>query len=217
VSRHSDKAREVLLDAAEELFALHGIDAVSNRKITEHAGTANHSAIKYHFGSRDDLLAAMVGRAMDDVRAIRAELPLSSDASMMNLREIVTLYTLPLVFSFDALPKPSWRAKFLFQALFRPDLREMLAGLVDEDLRGSEVKRRLPEELEGLPEVVISARAKILGPMLLGLCAEYEGSVNEGEAIGTWESVGYFLVDSVVGMMAAPSTSPADFMDFTRR
>ncbi|WP_349930886.1 helix-turn-helix domain-containing protein [Glutamicibacter mishrai] len=217
MSRHSDKAREVLLDAAEELFALHGIDAVSNRKITEHAGTANHSAIKYHFGSRADLLRAMVQRAVGDVYAIREKLPLNSDVSALNLREQVTLYTLPLVYSFDALPKPSWRAKFLFQALLRPDLTDVLAGLVDEDFRGKDFPRRLPPELEGLPDVVISARAKILGLMLLGLCAEYEDSVNEGEQLGTWESVGYFLIDSAVGMMAAPSTSPADFMDFSQR
>ena len=82
VSRHGEKAREILLDAAEELFARYGIDAVSNRKIAEHAGTANHSAIKYHFGSRQDLLEAMLQRAMDGMRRCRASLPSAAACSL---------------------------------------------------------------------------------------------------------------------------------------
>lgn len=217
MSRHSDKAREILLDAAEELFARHGIDAVSNRKITEHAGTANHSAIKYHFGGRDELLEAMAQRAVDDARRCQEQLAVNLETSEPSLRDLVTLHTMPLIYSFDSLPKPSWRAQFLFQMRLRPDPVPLLSGLMGEELQSQGILTRYPSELKGIPEIVIASRAKILGPMILGLCSEYEAEVNAGKQQGTWETMGYFLVDAVVGMLAAESTSPADFMDFTQR
>ncbi len=58
------------------------------------------------------------------------------------------------------------------------------------------------------------ARAMILGPMVLGICAQYERMVNDDAQQGNWESLGYFLMDSIVGMLAAPSTAPVDCMDF---
>lgn len=50
---------ERLLEAAEELFATHGIDGASMRDIT---GAANTSlaAINYHFGNKEGLLRAII-------------------------------------------------------------------------------------------------------------------------------------------------------------
>ncbi|MEK8228766.1 helix-turn-helix domain-containing protein [Oerskovia sp. M15] len=74
MGQHSDRARETLLTSAEELFARYGIDAVSNRRITEHAGTANHSAIAYHFGGRDELLRALLDRHLEEMNRRRTAL-----------------------------------------------------------------------------------------------------------------------------------------------
>ena len=51
--------REKLLDVAEELFARHGLDAVSVRAILRAAGLRNQSALQYHFGGRENLIAAI--------------------------------------------------------------------------------------------------------------------------------------------------------------
>ncbi len=214
VSRHGEKAREILLDAAEELFARYGIDAVSNRKIAEHAGTANHSAIKYHFGSRQDLLEAMLQRALDGMRRCRASLPSAAGGPEASLRELVTVQALPWVYSFDALDHPSWRAQFLYQARLHPELPSIVGDSLRAEVLDAAAQGRAIREFEGIPEVVVKSRALILGPMFLGLCAQYERTVNDGRQRGNWESVGYFLVDSMVGMLAAPSTAPADFMAF---
>lgn len=45
--------------AAERLFALHGIDGVSLRQISAEAGSSNNSAVHYHFGSKEGLIAAI--------------------------------------------------------------------------------------------------------------------------------------------------------------
>src|ERR1700722_962748 len=52
---------ERLLDVAERLLAKRGLDAVSVRDITESAG-ANTAAVHYHFGSKLDLVGAILER-----------------------------------------------------------------------------------------------------------------------------------------------------------
>ena len=53
--------QEQIVLAAERLFAQHGIDGVSLRQIGIAAGTANKSAVQYHFGSKDKLVEAIFG------------------------------------------------------------------------------------------------------------------------------------------------------------
>src|SRR6185295_619338 len=55
--------REALLDAAEGLFAEHGIQASSLRAITQRAG-ANLAAVHYHFGSKEGLVRAVFSRRL---------------------------------------------------------------------------------------------------------------------------------------------------------
>jgi len=62
-----------LLDAAETLFADHGIAETSLRDITTHAA-ANLAAVNYHFGGKDGLLAAVFDRRLSPVNQARLEL-----------------------------------------------------------------------------------------------------------------------------------------------
>ena len=52
-------ARDRLLNAAEELFAKHGIAGTGTRAIAEHAGTSA-GAFFYHFPSKDALVLALI-------------------------------------------------------------------------------------------------------------------------------------------------------------
>ena len=51
-----EQTRARLLDAARETFSQHGFQGATVREICRRAG-ANVSAVNYHFGSKDDLLA----------------------------------------------------------------------------------------------------------------------------------------------------------------
>src|SRR6266704_3149011 len=53
--------RSRILDVAEELFSEQGFDRVSIRDITNKA-RVNLAAINYHFGSKEDLIAAIFER-----------------------------------------------------------------------------------------------------------------------------------------------------------
>ena len=58
-----------MLDAALELFAEHGFDGTSLQQIADRLGITK-AAVYYHFHSKDDLLAALVEPAFDDLDAL---------------------------------------------------------------------------------------------------------------------------------------------------
>jgi len=64
------ETRTRILDAAEELFMLHGFEATSMRQLTAKAG-ANLAAVNYHFGSKDALIEAVFRRRLDVMNAAR--------------------------------------------------------------------------------------------------------------------------------------------------
>jgi AcrR family transcriptional regulator len=66
-----DSTRERLVDAAETLFAEHGIGAVSLREINRMAGAKNAVAVQYHFGDRDGILRAISAKHFPAVDARR--------------------------------------------------------------------------------------------------------------------------------------------------
>jgi AcrR family transcriptional regulator len=64
----SPDTRTQILDAAERLFAERGFRGASVRAITDLAG-ANLAAVGYHFGSKAELLAAVVRRVIEPINA----------------------------------------------------------------------------------------------------------------------------------------------------
>ena len=71
--RDSTATKERLLREAERLFARRGLYQVTVREITEAAGQRNVSALNYHFGSREDVLNAILTRFGDPTDAARGE------------------------------------------------------------------------------------------------------------------------------------------------
>lgn len=64
------ETRTRILDAAEELFMLHGFEGTSMRLLTARAD-ANLAAVNYHFGSKDALIEAVFRRRLDPMNAAR--------------------------------------------------------------------------------------------------------------------------------------------------
>jgi AcrR family transcriptional regulator len=64
----SADTRTQILDAAERLFAENGYRGTSIRAITDLAG-ANLAAVGYHFGSKAELLAAVIRRVVEPIMA----------------------------------------------------------------------------------------------------------------------------------------------------
>ncbi|MDC7788344.1 TetR/AcrR family transcriptional regulator [Rhodoplanes sp. TEM] len=104
--------RARILDAAEALFAEHGFDAVPVREITAVAGV-NGAAIFYHFGRKEDLLAAVLERRAAPLgaeRLRRLDALLDGPAEAMTLETLIDAYLAPgLTIGFES---PDARIRF---------------------------------------------------------------------------------------------------------
>lgn len=88
--------RDVLVSTAERLFAEQGIDAVSLRTVMAEAGT-NVAAVRYHFGTKDSLVEAVVQARSEEIRATRDELLSAIEAGPTpDVRAIAEAFVLPL-------------------------------------------------------------------------------------------------------------------------
>ena len=92
--QHETRTR--ILDAAEELFMLHGFEGTSMRLLTTKAGV-NLAAVNYHFGSKDALVEAVFRRRLDPMNAARiAELDkLEADGHAPSPEEIIRAFVTP--------------------------------------------------------------------------------------------------------------------------
>lgn len=92
--------RERLLDAAEQLFAERGVTATSLRAVTK-AADANLAAVHYHFGSKEELLSAVVARRVRPINEERLRLldrlQAGSGDRAADLDEILSALLLPMI------------------------------------------------------------------------------------------------------------------------
>ncbi|WP_156112159.1 TetR/AcrR family transcriptional regulator [Prescottella defluvii] len=210
MGQHSDRVRHSLMDAAEELFATHGIDAVSNRRIAEHAGNANHSAVSYHFGGHDELVHALLLRQSERMRARRAELvgELGDDPG---LADLLASLIVPFTDYLASAPVPSWRARFLQQLRTVPSAAATVAESITADPLIDDLVQQIRGILATIPEPVLRGRSWMIGRMTIDASAQYEAHIQDG-ATPNWTEFAYFLIDSYAGMLAAPVTHPGDFL-----
>ena len=126
--RDGSDTRDRLLRAAEYLFARSGID-VPIREIHERAGQRNASATQYHFGSKQDLVRAVIDRhALSDteIAAIRADLRARRDDPRGLVEAIVRR-----IAGYLATPEERDYVRIVFQLLFRAPIRSDLDAEID--------------------------------------------------------------------------------------
>ncbi|MCU1485638.1 MAG: hypothetical protein JWN67_2384 [Actinomycetia bacterium] len=89
--------RELILDAAERLYAERGLNGVSLREITEAAGQRNNAAVHYHFGGRDGLVRALFEHRYIRLEHRRAAMlaQLDADGRGMELEPLVRVLVAP--------------------------------------------------------------------------------------------------------------------------
>ncbi|MEV6306378.1 helix-turn-helix domain-containing protein [Actinoplanes sp. NPDC051861] len=196
--------RALLLDTAERLFAVHGVAAVSNRQISEAAGQANNSVIAYHFGSRADLMRAIVRPHNLDIEERRSAL-LNSGAARTTLTDWAGCLVRPITDHFESLGTPSWYARFAAQATTDPALRDVVTeealSTPSTQLTLREITLRTP----ALPPVVLRQRTDMTRLIVVHLCAELERALHDGTADTTWANTADALIDALSGLWTAPA------------
>lgn len=194
--------RQRILDAAERLFAEHGVFSISNRQISEAAGQGNTAAVGYHFGSKADLVRAIVRRHSEPTERIRARLLARYDGSAV-LRERVACLVLPFTEHLASLGTPSWYARFAAQLIAEPKLRELVAVDVGEAPTLRAATGALHDCLPELPDRVRRERDDMAHTLIVHFCAQRERSLTP-----QWPAAASSLIDAVQGLYRAPVTVP---------
>ena len=204
----SDVTREAILTAAERLFAEHGVFAVSNRQVSEAAGQGNNAAVGYHFGTKTDLIRAIVRKHNEQVERLCQQMVerLGDDAS---LRDWVECLVRPLATHLTELGPPTTYARFSAQLMPDPSHRD----LVSEESLGSSAVLHIIEGLNrclpDMPAQVRVERNAMARQLMVHMFAERERALADGAPTPhpTWDAMATSLVDAITGLMLAPVTA----------
>jgi len=196
-----EATRELLMVAAERLFALNGVEGVTLREIQVAAGQANSSVITYHFGSQAGLVRALLEFRYRTINARRAELLREAqDRGVLgDPREAVWIIVRPLIESIDAgemfvpfLARVSANTR-TFTEYLPPQTLDSTVGVLRD---------AVPALLYGLPERARLGREVQLYNSVLNLLAEL---ARGHQRISDAQLNNY--VDGWVGMLTAPMSS----------
>ncbi|MDS0135290.1 TetR family transcriptional regulator [Amycolatopsis sp. CM201R] len=197
--------RERILVAAERLYAEHGVLAVSNRQISEAAGQGNNTAVGYHFGTRAELVRAIVRKHTGPVERLRGR---RLDRGQTGLRDWLACLVYPTTEHLAELGAPTWFARFAAQVMTEPSLREVI---IEETLTSPSLARTLTglyRCLPGLPAEVRAERNDSTRLVLMHAMAERERALADGTGTprAGWRDTAAALTDVLAGLWLAPVT-----------
>lgn len=197
-----------LLDAAARLFAERGIDNVSIAEIVRGAGQRNASAVHYHFGSREEVLRALLARHVGRLAELRHEM-LERARVTPGVRTVAEAIVRPIT-EFAQL---GWRERAYLQigselanALDRtpPDVRELLRGTEGDDA-WAVLRERCPQ----IPDDLWDERQQICVAFIGRAAADRARLLDRGGDHPVLSDDRFVdnLVDMVVGALTAGSAS----------
>lgn len=189
----------MLMEVAERLFAERGIEAVTLREIQVAAGQANTSVIRYHFGSRDGLIGALIAfrqAGLAEERRLLLE-KMRAEGKDADPRAVVWLMARPLANSIRA---GEMYVAFLARLVENPTASTRYwPENVDDEWTQEKLEALVVGALQDLPDLVRRGRTFQLYVGLLNVLAERARS---GRGISEAQLHNY--VDGWVGMLTAP-------------
>ncbi|MCF8608630.1 TetR/AcrR family transcriptional regulator [Gordonia sp. HY285] len=207
-SAKADETRLRLLSAAEKLFAERGLDAVSNRQISEAAGQANNYAVGYHFGTRTELLNALLELHVEILDPIRLR-TLDTIGTEPDLRDWLRCLIEPQLKYIGTRTGPSYFGQFWMAMATTPTTAPVLytQAALSEPLIAT--LNGMYSALPALTEEVVQVRNLMTQNILITTFADFERRRNElGASDSTsWQGFSDAMVDGLVGLWSAPTTT----------
>lgn len=111
-----------ILDTAEQMFATHGFAGTSLRNLVKQAGV-NLAAVSYHFGSKEELYQAVIGRMAKVIteRQLVALDQLDAGQGTPSIEEILTAYIEPgILYLLEIEDRRIIRAQFMGRCRTEP-------------------------------------------------------------------------------------------------
>lgn len=204
-STRAEATRELILATAERLFAEHGVAAVSNRQVSEAAGQGNNTAVGYHFGTKVDLVRAIVRKHNRRIEQLREEMVARLDGSA-DVRDWVACVVRPSTRYLADLGAPTWFGRFSAQVMTDPAYRDIM---VAESLESPSLQRATDGVDTCLPEMPLAVRLErrdMVRQLMVHMVAERERALAEGEPTprASWDDAADGLIDAIVGLLLAP-------------
>jgi AcrR family transcriptional regulator len=204
--------KERILDAAEQLFSAHGFAGTSLRAVTKEAGV-NLAAVHYHFGTKEDLLRAVVSRIVVPVNRERLEMLEQVEAAAGNappsLERILEAFIAPdLRLIRDLGERGVIITRFLGRSYTEP--AEMVQALIREQYeelgqRFMEVAARaLPE----VPQAELYWRFKLVVGVLTYILADTDRTGGYAEDLSDVDGTVRRLVAFLAPGLQAPVPAP---------
>lgn len=196
-----------LLQVAEQLFAVHGIEGVSLRQIGSAAGHRNPAVVQYHFGSKAALLQSILEYRLPSINAVRLEFldRVRRDGRQNELRALVEAMARPLL---DLDPTTNRYVPFLVRLMSDPGERKAayattVEHVVSAQIAAAGIKAALVELSQPLRE----RRFSMAVELMLHAIANRQSRIIAGEDDGlTGAEFESDLFDAMVGLLSAPHT-----------
>ena len=194
-----------LLLAAERLFAEHGLTGVSLRQISLEAGSSNNSAIRYHFGSKEDLLRAIFAYRLGDLTQRRALL--SARANPDDLRSQLEAHILPLI---ELAESPDSSYVSFIEQLQRAGAVDVFVHQPDAVNSQENFITQMQRLLLHIPEPGRSMRIQQAQDLAVHLAAERERAIRRNDAAVPFALYVSGVVDGLAGFLEAPASAETE-------
>ncbi len=201
--------RARLIEAAEQLFADRGLDAVSLNEITKAAGQRNASALHYHFGGKEELVLAILEKHQPGIAARRHEMIDELEASgNVALHGLLSALVLPLASKLQDPEGGPHYVSLMAQLISKPGANILQLGARDATSGRDRLMRLIAGACPAIPEPVMRLRAIAVYGLLFHALADFDGLARAGAAgVATQQDTALFahnLRDCLVAMLTAP-------------
>jgi len=183
-----------IVDAAERLFAEHGIEGASLRAICLAAKQSNTVAVQYHFGDRMGLVDAIFAKRTPVIEKRRSELMAEARTAgtPLDIRTLVKILVLPLIEMKEADGRnvyAQFMLQFLNARLLLPETSHPLGrqrmGLPQTEASTTfEAVQMIVDQLSEIPEEVVRERLVLQLQAFLSALVNWERYHDREK--GTW-------------------------------
>ncbi len=218
----SSATRIRLVETAERLFAERGVNGVSLREIGAEAGQRNTGAVRYHFGSKEQLVSAVFEHRMVPINERRLALLEELDAAGAGhtMRGLTEAFLYPLAEMLGEPGKPSWYLRFCIHAAY-------VEGAPPRNLDGqlwtrggATVRERYLRLLEiaGVPATLHEERWTLFSGFITHALADRERLLQQSPRRVRTPRAAFLanLVDTAVALAGAP-VSPSTTQNLSDR
>ena len=193
--RRAEKAMNAIMDAAERLFAYNGIEGVSLRQVLIEAKQHNKYAISLYFGTKEDLVFAIISRRIAEMNVRRRVLIAEAQANgtAQTPRAVLETIFRPLAEVSDNTGQYTY-ARFLHQAMLYHTFSARWP-LVRYEGEHSDANRDLRRLAKGLSEDLFDSLLSVIAGIFLSSITARGLRVMEGRPVVPFDQFFPMLLD----------------------